>query len=138
MVRSLRSQLNDCQVAFIKGVIHYPKIQEIISEEHQDSEMQEAKKTIDSISNVPSLELIPLHEQSISPSLLLGDLKLAEFRKLLQQQGFETEFFQGVLILPLHGLLVRKEATGKLKLEGKLSQSYFKVRQLLYSQHVMI
>jgi len=70
-------------------------------------------------------------------SVFLGDLRLSDFRQALAQQGIAAEFADGVLVCANGRVTVRKDGE-KLVVEGSLSQDYFDIRQILYSQYQIL
>lgn len=68
--------------------------------------------------------------------VMIGDVKLSEFRSLLNSRGFSTEFARGVLIV--NGRVTVKKEGHNLKLEGGINADYFSVRRLLYESHAII
>eukprot|EP00850_Spirogloea_muscicola_P008938 SM000049S16709 [mRNA] locus=s49:243078:248533:+ [translate_table: standard] len=78
------------------------------------------------------LELVPLHKP-----VLVGDLRLSEFKSLLQAQGFKPEFVDGVLQCA-EDVVVRKFGEQQFALEGALSEDFYRVRELLYSQFYIL
>jgi len=70
------------------------------------------------------------------PAVFVGDVKLADFRQVLQKEGFQTEFKGGSLICNGVVSLRKQEREGKSKIniEGVLCEDYFRIRDLLYQQ----
>ncbi|KAI7851223.1 beta-lactamase-like protein [Circinella umbellata] len=117
MVSSLQfSKLDDYELARVSGRIHFP-----------------------TDSTTPSLDVDTTDEQTIkAPSVFVGDIRLSEFKKVLQQEGISAEFKgEGVLVCN-DCVAVRKTGTGQLLVEGILSPDYYKIRSLLYGQHAIL
>ena len=75
-------------------------------------------------------------------AVFVGDAKLAELGQLLTSHGFRTQLHGGVLVCD-NDVLVKKVVdsdTGEttLAVEGVLGQAYFRVRDLIYSQFVVL
>lgn len=87
----------------------------------------------------PSLDVATgASEAEYEPTVFVGDVRLSEFRKILQAEGIQAEFKgEGVLVCNGH-VAVRKTGTGQLLVEGLLSLDYYKIRSLLYSQHAIL
>ena len=68
--------------------------------------------------------------------VMIGDVKLSEFRSLLNSRGFSTDFVRGILIV--NGRVTVKKEGHNLKLEGGINADYFSVRRLLYESHAII
>jgi cleavage and polyadenylation specificity factor subunit 2 len=94
-------------------------------------------------SNADGMALAPsnatMTKVSAQPgSVFLGDLRLSDFRQALAQEGIIAEFADGVLVCANGRVTVRKDGDEKLVVEGALSQDYFEVRQILYSQYSIL
>lgn len=90
------------------------------------------------------LSLLPL---SSSPSphktVLVGDIKMADFKQFLASKGIQVEFAGGALRCGEY-VTIRKVGDSSQKggaaaiqqiiLEGPLSEEYYKIREYLYSQ----
>ncbi|RKP12642.1 beta-lactamase-like protein [Piptocephalis cylindrospora] len=84
---------------------------------------------------VPQLPGMSLKEKST----LVGEVRLPELRRLIQASGLQADFRgEGVLVCTPGGVTIRKTATGKVAIQGPLSEVYFKVRKLLYSQFAIV
>ena len=70
--------------------------------------------------------------------LMLGDLKLADFRKVLLQQGYMVELSAGILYLPEHAIIIRKNEKGRIIVEGRMSVQGLKIRTLLQNQFISL
>ena len=95
----------------------------------------------------PTLDVLPTSlvaaTRSIAQPLHVGDLRLADLRKLLQSTGYTAEF-RGEGTLLIDGLVaVRKSGTGKVEVEGgglnlpelrirNLEGSFYAVRRQIY------
>lgn len=82
--------------------------------------------------DVAEPEKVPLHN-----AIFVNELKLSDFKQVLLNNGIQAEFSGGVLYCN-DKVTVRRKETGKIHLEGTLSDDYFKVRDLLYKQYIMI
>ncbi|KAI8145312.1 beta-lactamase-like protein [Fennellomyces sp. T-0311] len=117
MVSSLRfSKLDDYELARVSGRIHFP-----------------------TDSTTPSLDVDTSEQPSKwEPSVFVGDIRLSEFKRILQAEGISAEFKgEGVLVCN-DCVAVRKTGTGQLLVEGLLSPDYYKIRSLLYAQHAIL
>jgi cleavage and polyadenylation specificity factor subunit 2 len=65
------------------------------------------------------------------PSVIIGDLRLNEFRKRLRRAGVKADFQKGVLVCSGGHVCVRKNAEGKLIVEGNLGPDFLKIRDML-------
>ncbi|ORY97347.1 beta-lactamase-like protein [Syncephalastrum racemosum] len=116
MVSSLRfSKLEDYELARVTGKIHFP-----------------------TDSTTPSLDAITQSSAKYEPSVFVGDVRLTEFKRVLQLEGISAEFKGEGILVCNDKVAVRKTGTGQLLVEGILSDDYYKVRSLLYAQHAIL
>ena len=108
--------MDDYELARVTGHIHFP----------DDS-------------TTPSLDVTPSDSLTKwEPSVIVGDVRLSEFRKILQAEGIQAEFRGEGILVCNDRVAVRKTGTGQLLVEGMLSADYYKIRTLLYSQHAIL
>jgi cleavage and polyadenylation specificity factor subunit 2 len=85
-----------------------------------------------------SMEFVLAPSQGrLQNATLLGDVKLSDFRQLLTQRGFRTEFKSSGVLTVNELLTVRKEgdeANARLIVDGPICEDYFLVRELLFSR----
>jgi len=91
---------------------------------------------------IPMLDVVPSNRPKIARnSVFIGEVKLSDFKQALATAGYKSEFYGGQL-LTCDGTisLKRKEKSGhsRIKIEGLISDDYFKIRDLLYSQYTII
>jgi len=71
-------------------------------------------------------------------AIFVGDVKLSNFRLVLQQHGLRADFKGGVLVVNGTIALFRdtegNENGSNIRIEGAISEDYFRVRSLLYDQ----
>ncbi|KAI7888717.1 beta-lactamase-like protein [Mucor mucedo] len=117
MASSLQfSKLDDYDLARIVGRIHFP----------DDS-------------TTPSLDVaMPDATVKEEPTIFVGDVRLSEFKKVLQSAGIQAEFKGEGILVCNDEVAVRKTGTGQLLVEGILSEDYYKIRSLLYAQHAIV
>lgn len=121
------SYSQDYEVAHFNAKV---KIKEISDAE--PSEMQDVDAPRSTI-----YELIPSSLAMISPgpSIMIGDVKLSEFRRLLSSRytTIKTEFTSsGDLICNGKILLKKDQFSGELFLEGPLCKEYYQIRNVFY------
>lgn len=101
----------------------------------------EIGKTNDMLTLLPLSSSAPTHK-----SVLVGDLKLADFKQFLASKGIQVEFAGGALRCGEY-VTVRKFTDSSQKgctgaqhvlIEGPLTKEYFQIRELLYSQFYLL
>ncbi|KAI9327471.1 beta-lactamase-like protein [Zopfochytrium polystomum] len=95
------------------------------------------------VTAVPVLDVLPVEHRRAHQPIIVGDVRLSEFRRVLAEAGFEAEFTAGVLVVNGNVMARRAAAAGggggaRLILEGGLSADYYKVRKLLYNEHAVL
>ncbi|UYV67077.1 CPSF2 [Cordylochernes scorpioides] len=88
---------------------------------------------------LPQLALQPLTLGQVQPhpTLFINEVKLSDFRQVLVKNDVGAEFSAGALFCN-NKIVVRRNETGKINLEGCISDDYLKVRDLLYDQYAII
>ncbi|XP_044507077.1 cleavage and polyadenylation specificity factor subunit 2 [Mangifera indica] len=95
------------------------------------------------------LSLLPI---STSPpphkSVLVGDLKMADFKSFLSSKGIQVEFALGGALRCGEYVTIRKigtagqkgggSGTQQIVIEGPLCEDYYKIREYLYSQFYLL
>ncbi|PAN42314.1 hypothetical protein PAHAL_8G103600 [Panicum hallii] len=103
-----------------------------------DAEVEKEDEKL--ILNPPS-STPPLHRP-----ILVGDLKLADFKQFLENEGFQVEFAVGALQcggnITLRKIVgsSQKGSTGSqhIVIQGALCEDYYKIRKLLYSKFYLL
>jgi cleavage and polyadenylation specificity factor subunit 2 len=95
---------------------------------------------LDSTGHVESGDTLFLQQRGQSQAdaryggVFIGDVKLSQLKRALARENIVSEFYEGGLYCA-GNILVKRQAEGGLILEGSLSDEYFKIRQILYSQY---
>ncbi|KAI8810158.1 beta-lactamase-like protein [Cladochytrium replicatum] len=135
-------QFMDHELAYVSGIIRTSD-----PESKADSSSDSASRQ----NVIPVLDMLPPERRPAHHPLLVGDLQLSEFRKVLTEHGIPSRFESKALVVN-DTVVVRKAAPApggsgnqagqgtvqEFVLEGPISADYFKVRELLYSQHAVL
>merc|ERR1739848_399564 len=87
--------------------------------------------------------LMPTLEQTQPSSVdghapvFINDVRLSDFKNVLQKEHFRAEFVGGILIVN-EVVALRRSQQGHIEIEGMLNADYYKVRDLLYSQYSLV
>lgn len=100
LISSLQTtRLGDFELAYINGVVHYPSKEVSPSEEKENMQdadgMDQDQPEItedDSATVIPHLDPVPV--QTFHKPVIVGQIKLSDFRKVLQANKLATIFFQ--------------------------------------------
>ncbi|XP_023227191.1 cleavage and polyadenylation specificity factor subunit 2-like [Centruroides sculpturatus] len=128
------ARAKDAELAWIDGEIMMQELEKVVE---KDIEIKEADEIESNQELIPTLQSLP---QSLVPghtTIFVNELKLSDFKQVLLRAGIHAEFSGGVLYCN-NTVAVRRNETGRINLEGCLSEDYYKVRELLYSQYAII
>ncbi|XP_043273422.1 probable cleavage and polyadenylation specificity factor subunit 2 [Venturia canescens] len=92
----------------------------------------------DSSDKILTLEPLPLNDVPGHQTTFINELKLSDFKQILNKSNIPSEFSGGVLWCCNNSIAVRRHEAGKVVLEGCLSEDYYKVRELLYEQYAIV
>lgn len=85
-----------------------------------------------------TLEPLPVNQITGHQPVFINELKLSDFKQVLMKNNIPSEFSGGVLWCCNGTVAVRRNETGRVTLEGCLSEEYYKVRELLYEQYAIV
>lgn len=147
--------LLDYQVAIVSGAIADKSVEkdaDKVKEDQNEENIVEGAMQVDAPVEAPKVDTLDLKllEKQISvleldksatsdkEQLFIGDLKLREFKELLDKhpRGFKTTIIGAVLTVNEVVTVQRESKTGQstLIVDGPLCDTYFLVRALLYSK----
>jgi len=101
-------------------------------------------RIVDDGLDVPVLEKLPSDVMQEHKPAFIGEVKLYDLKPILMSAGYRADLQGGALVIMTPDgapLSIRKdEVDGKaqLRLEGMMSEDYFRIRELLYSQFTII
>lgn len=86
------------------------------------------------------IALDPISADNIPPHdfVFLNELRLADFRQILMKNNIQSEISGGMLLCCNGTIALKRIDTGKVTIEGCLSEDYYKVRDLLYEQYAIV
>ena len=86
---------------------------------------------------IPILKQLPSSEMPTHQTIFVNELKLSDFKQILMKHDIQAEFSGGVLLC--NGQVeVKRTESGRIHLEGTVSDEYFKIRKLLYDQYAIL
>ncbi|XP_058062767.1 probable cleavage and polyadenylation specificity factor subunit 2 isoform X1 [Anopheles bellator] len=108
--------------------------------------------TVDSTMDVDELDVVedkidkqiltlePLSAEDLQPHnpVFINELKLIDFKQVLMRSNIASEFSGGVLWCSNGTVALRRVDTGRVTIEGCISEDYYKIRDLLYEQYAII
>ncbi|XP_045464332.1 probable cleavage and polyadenylation specificity factor subunit 2 [Harmonia axyridis] len=136
---ALVSQLNfqkaskETEVAWIDAQIVKRESQSDAKRMTLDNEPMEVD---DEESQILTLE--PTPSDDYHDTVFINELKLSEFKQVLSKCNIISEFSGGVLWCCNGTIAVRRVESGRVILEGCISEEYYKVREILYQQFAIL
>lgn len=137
LVSDLKFQKSkDAEIAWINGKITIRnKVIENISGMDEDDQLE---ITNDESNKIIALDPLPADEIPAHNFVFLNELKLADFRSILMKNNIQSEISGGMLLCCNGTIALKRMDTGKVVLEGCLSEDYYTVRDLLYEQYAIV
>ncbi|KAJ3410272.1 cleavage and polyadenylation specificity factor subunit 2 [Chytridiales sp. JEL 0842] len=131
------AKFNDCELSYVSGIINIHEHAQKENDSAEEMETSEDESHKAEATAIPTLDLLPLEVQRAHRPVIIGDLKLSEFRRKLLEKGYDAEFDAGVLIVN-RTFMIRRTQQGRLVLEGSFGRDYFKLRSMMYSEHAVV
>lgn len=116
----------DTELAWLSGVI----TQKGVNRGNADALIEESAGD-----SIPALEPAPVVPHVAS---FINELKLSDLRQSLAKHNIPAEFNAGALSCCNGTLAIRRLESGRVALEGVMSEEYYKVRELLYNQFAIV
>ena len=149
--------MGEYELSFISGTVHFPEpsgpeapSSPSLMMDVDELETEKKEKDNKAAVVVPFLDVTAEEHSMMTTTVsdlssfmnrrapvFVGDLKLSEFRNICHRAGLQTDFYAGDLVLN-QAVVVKKSDSGQLTLEGALSPTYYRVRELLYGQHAIL
>lgn len=127
----------DAEVAWIDARIGM-RTQAIDSSTQNNQADNDVTETGSSDEKTLTLESLENDDIPVHNSVLINELKLSDFKQILMRNNINSEFSGGVLWCCNGSLALRRIDTGKVTMEGYLSDEYYKIRELLYEQYAIV
>ncbi|XP_053969737.1 probable cleavage and polyadenylation specificity factor subunit 2 [Anastrepha ludens] len=125
----------DAEVAWVDARIGVRSQAIDMSTTQHDSDNMDVEVSDDKTLTLETLQTdeIPVHN-----AVLINELKLSDFKQVLMRNNISSEFSGGVLWCANGTLALRRMDTGKVTMEGCISEEYYKIRELLYDQYAIV
>ena len=68
----------------------------------------------------------------------VNELKLSDFKTVLSKNNIASEFQGGVLFCGDNTVALRRHDSGRVTIEGCVSDLYYNIRELLYEQYAIV
>jgi len=128
------SKAKDAQLAWLDGVI------KMTDDERTDLKpLEEEGEELRSKPEIPMLN--PLPEESVQghSTNFVNELKLSDFKLVLTRNGIPSEFQMGNLLCGHQSnIQLKRHDSGRVMIEGCVSDEYYLIRDLLYQQYAIV
>lgn len=131
----------DAEVAWINGIITLrTKVTESSSGNPGPTPMEEDHhiEIPDGGDRIIALDPLPADDIPPHDFVFLNEIKLADFRQILMRHNIQSEISGGMLLCCNGTIAIKRNDTGKVTIEGCLSEDYYRVRELLYEQYAIV
>jgi len=131
------NKVKDGHLAWVDGVIKMTEEEKVDIIVTENEEKEETKGPLQPVIPV----LVPLDEEQIvgHSTNFVNELKLSDFKLVLTKNGIPSEFQQGNLICGhSSNVQLRRHESGRVMIEGCLSNDYYTIRELLYQQYAIV
>ncbi|OQR70465.1 putative cleavage and polyadenylation specificity factor subunit 2 isoform 2 [Tropilaelaps mercedesae] len=108
-----------------------------VAEPEEDPELRRGDESTEQLLALQPVQNRKLARPRHNP-LFINDLKLSDFKQVLVKNGISAEFSGGVLYCNNCSVAVKRNETGRLSVEGALTEDYFRIRDLLYEQYAIL
>jgi len=106
---------------------------------YQQSELMDIEEQSTKSANIPTLQPIAdQNEVSGHSTSFVNELKLSDFKMVLSKHNINSEFQGGVLFCGSGNVALRRHDSGRVTIEGCVSDEYYLVRDLLYQQYAIV
>ncbi|XP_050543875.1 cleavage and polyadenylation specificity factor subunit 2 isoform X2 [Daktulosphaira vitifoliae] len=124
------------ELAFIDAKL---KLKEEVADDNtMDVDGIQPDKSLRMDEQLYTLEPLPKSEVPPHKTIFINQLKLSDFKQILSKNNIPCELSEGVLWCCNRTVCVRRNASGKVLMEGIISRNYYLIRSLLYSQFIVI
>lgn len=133
------SKAKDAQLAWLDGVVQMTEEERTdvkpVLEDVEDEEGTQLKtKPI-----IPMLNPLPEEVVQGHRTNFVNELKLSDFKQVLTNKGIPSEFQMGNLMCGISSnVQLRRHESGRVMIEGCVSEDYYVIRDLLYQQYAIV
>lgn len=129
-----------CGVDVFSITLDESLLKSLCVQSHGPYELAQVAGRIEEQPDVSSRKLLPLSEAAVTDPVLIGTLRFVHLKRQIQSKGIADVSFQsGLLICPKLGISIRRQPqSSEIFLEGPVSPEYYMIRELLYSQMVVL
>ena len=130
---------DNAYLAWVDGILSYEQNEIMDIEETVKEETEEEEDTKPANSDlIPTLQPLPEDEVVGHATSFVNELRLSEFKVVLSRHNIASEFQGGVLFCGNGTVALRRHDSGRVTIEGCVSEEYYQVRDLLYQQYAIV
>ncbi|KAK9497112.1 hypothetical protein O3M35_004488 [Rhynocoris fuscipes] len=124
-------------IATVRGKSKDTMQPEEMDVDHDDLGNSLETQKINESNELLTLEPLPLSEVNPHDSVFINDLKFSELKQMFTRNGIDSEFAGGVLWCCNRTIAIRRQGRS-VKMEGWISDNYYRVRNILYGQYAVL
>lgn len=125
---SFQHAKDNAYLAWVDGALTFEQ------NELMDIETEQESKT----NVLPTLSQLAEEQQQGHATHFVNELKLSDFKMVLSRHNINSEFQGGVLFCGSGNVALRRHDSGRVTIEGCVSDEYYLVRELLYEQYAIV
>jgi cleavage and polyadenylation specificity factor subunit 2 len=127
---------DNAYLAWVNGVISFQQseLMDISNKNDESNTDVEKPKAL----MIPTLQPLPEEEVEGHATNFVNELKLSDFKMVLSKHNIASEFQGGVLFCGSGTVALRRHDSGRVTIEGCVSDEYYQVRELLYQQYAIV
>jgi len=132
------SKAKDGHLAWVDGIIKMTDDEKVdlVSQGEEESKEDTVEKSQPAI---PVLVPLPEDKAVGHSTNFVNELKLSDFKLVLTKNGIPSEFQQGNLLCGSgYNVQLRRHDSGRVMIEGCVSNDYYIIRELLYQQYAIV
>ena len=129
---SFQHAKDNAYLAWVDGTLTFEQ-NEIMDIDNPDGE-----NAVQSNSVIPTLHPMPEEQVHGHATSFVNELKLSDFKMVLSKHNINSEFQGGVLFCGTGNVALRRHDSGRVTIEGCVSEEYYLVRDLLYQQYAIV
>lgn len=132
------SKAKDAQLAWLDGVVKMTDdertdLKPVAEDEQEEEAAVKAKPVIPMLNSLPE-EAVQGHSTNF-----VNELKLSDFKLVLTRNGIPSEFQMGNLMCGNSSTVqLKRHESGRVMMEGCVSEEYYQIRELLYQQYAIV
>jgi len=138
------SKAKDAQLAWLDGMVKMidderTDLKPLVEEEQKEEPVVDEEEQLKDKPAIPMLVALPEESVQGHDTNFVNELKLSDFKLVLTRNGIPSEFQMGNLMCGVNSnVQLRRHESGRVMIEGCVSDDYYMIRDLLYQQYAIV